>query len=74
MIARIFHGDGQPHDWELPPAPPWRQFSGAPVVTSPHEADWAARYPNDLERARTYQHRAVRSNLLTSPSCCAGHC
>ena len=55
MIARIFNGDGQPHDWELPPAPPWRQFSGAPVVTSPHEADWAARYPNDLERARTYQ-------------------
>ncbi len=55
MIARIFNGDGQPHDWELPPAPPWRQFNGAPVVTSPDEADWAARYPNDLERARTYQ-------------------
>jgi MoxR-like ATPase len=55
MIARIFNGDGQPHDWELPPAPPWRQFNGAPVVTRAPEADWAARYPNDLERARTYQ-------------------
>jgi len=55
MIARIFNGDGQPHDWELPPAPPWRQFNGAPIVTSAHEADWATHYPNHLERARTYQ-------------------
>jgi len=64
MIARIFNGDGQPHDWELPPAPPWRQFSGAPVVTSPHEADWAARYPNDLERARTYQAQGREVELV----------
>lgn len=64
MIARIFNGDGQPHDWELPPAPPWRQFSGAPVVTSPHEADWAARYPNDLERARTYQPQGREVELV----------
>jgi MoxR-like ATPase len=55
MITRIFSGDGQPHDWELPPAPPWRQFNGTPVVTLPHDADWAAQYPNDLERARTYR-------------------
>ena len=33
MISRVFNGDGQPHDWELPPAPPWRHFSGGPVVT-----------------------------------------
>ncbi len=64
MIARIFNGDGQPHDWELPPAPPWRQFSGAPVVTSQHEADWAARYPNDLERARTYQAQGREIELV----------
>ena len=64
MIARIFNGDGQPHDWELPPAPPWRQFSGAPVVISPHEADWAARYPNDLERARTYQPQGREVELV----------
>lgn len=64
MIARIFNGDGQPHDWELPPAPPWRQFSGAPVVPSPHEADWAARYPNDLERARTYQAQGREVELV----------
>jgi MoxR-like ATPase len=55
MISRIFQGDGQPHDWELPPAPPWRQFNGAPVVTAPPETDWAVRHPNDLERARTYR-------------------
>ena len=55
MIARIFNGDGQPHDWELPPTPPWRQFNGAPVVASPREVNWAARYPNVLERARTYR-------------------
>lgn len=54
MIARIFNGNGQPHDWELPPAPPWRQFNGVPAVPSPRQTDWAARFPNDLERARTY--------------------
>jgi MoxR-like ATPase len=64
MMARIFNGDGQPHDWELPPAPPWRQFSGAPVVISPHEADWAARHPNDLERARTYQAQGREVELV----------
>ncbi len=40
MIARIFHGDGESHDWDLPPAPPWRQFNGAPIVPPPHETDW----------------------------------
>lgn len=55
MTGRIFNGDGQPHDWELPSAPPWRQFNGAPVVTAPPVTDWAARHPNDLERARTYR-------------------
>jgi MoxR-like ATPase len=55
MTSRIFNGDGQPHDWELPPAPPWRLFNGGPVVPSPEGEDWAAHYPNDLERARTYR-------------------
>jgi MoxR-like ATPase len=55
MIARIFRGDGEPHDWHLPPAPPWRQFNGAPVVSAPHRADWAEQYQNDFERARTYR-------------------
>jgi MoxR-like ATPase len=55
MIARIYNGDGQPHDWELPPAPPWRQFNGAPVVSPLYDPDWAAQYPNILERARTYR-------------------
>jgi MoxR-like ATPase len=55
MIERIFNGDCRPHDWELPPAPPWRQFNGAPIVTSAHGVDLAVHYPNDLERARTYQ-------------------
>src|SRR5262245_42218391 len=55
MITRIFQGNGQPHDWEVPPAPPWRQFNGAPVVAPPHEADWATLSPNDMERARTYR-------------------
>ena len=55
MSARVFNGDGQTHDWELPPAPPWRQFNGGPVVTSSPDADWAARSPNDIERALAYQ-------------------
>jgi len=33
-------------------------------VTSPHEADWAARYPNDLERARTYQAQGREVELV----------
>jgi MoxR-like ATPase len=64
MITRIFNGDGQPHEWELPPAPPWRQFSGGPVVPSPHEADWADKYPNDLERAHTYQAQGREVELV----------
>jgi MoxR-like ATPase len=64
MTATIFNGDGQPHDWELPLAPPWRQFNGEPVVSSPHEADWAARYPNDFERARTYQPQGREVELV----------
>ncbi|MGD0703756.1 MAG: MoxR family ATPase [Trebonia sp.] len=55
MIDRIFNGDGEPHDWELPPAPPWRQFNGTPVVPQPYEGDWAELYQNDFERARTYR-------------------
>ena len=64
MTSTIFNGDGQPHDWALPPAPPWRQFNGAPVVDSSHEADWAARYPNDLERARTYRAESREVELV----------
>jgi len=64
MMTRIFNGDGHPHDWELPPAPPWRQFGGGPVVVSPEEADWAARFPNDLERARTYQAQGREVELV----------
>jgi MoxR-like ATPase len=64
MIARIFNGDGQPHDWELPPEPPWRTFSGGPVVPSPQQEDWADRYPNDLERARTYQAQGREVELI----------
>jgi MoxR-like ATPase len=51
----IFNGKGKPHDWQLPPAPPWRQFNGAPVVPTPHQADWARLYQNDVERARAYR-------------------
>ena len=55
MSERIFRGDGLPHDWELPPAPPWREFNGEPVVAQPYDPDWSVRHPNDLERARTYR-------------------
>jgi MoxR-like ATPase len=64
MIGEFFNGDGQPHDWELPPAPPWRQFNGGPVVSSPRAADWAAQYPNDLERARTYRAESREVELV----------
>lgn len=31
----IYHGTGEDHPWQLPPAPPWRQFTG----TSPAPPD-----------------------------------
>lgn len=55
MGQPIFLGDGIPHDWELPPAPPWRQFNGEPVVEQPYDPDWPGTRPNELERARTYR-------------------
>ncbi|WBB93441.1 MoxR family ATPase [Verrucosispora sp. WMMC514] len=55
MTGQIFRGNGEPHDWDMPPAPPWRQFRGQPIVEHPYHDNWAADYPNELERARTYQ-------------------
>ncbi|MFI7067099.1 AAA family ATPase [Kribbella sp. NPDC050124] len=54
MTTRTFRGDGRPHDWSLPPAPPWRQFDGGPVVPPPTADDESALSPNDEERAQTY--------------------
>lgn len=51
----MFHGDGAPHDWQLPPAPPWRQFNGAPIVEATYDEDWATQRPNDLQRAQAYR-------------------
>src|SRR5690349_6773243 len=50
----VFHGSGQPHDWTMPPPPPWRAFNGGPVMAMPNE-DWWRRRPVDLERAKAYQ-------------------
>ncbi|MFF8691902.1 AAA family ATPase [Streptomyces sp. NPDC002431] len=43
---RLFHGDGEPRDVALPPAPPWRRFTperpdrpGMPYVIEPGHAD-----------------------------------
>ncbi|WP_328334699.1 MoxR family ATPase [Kribbella sp. NBC_00382] len=55
MSEPIFSGNGIPHEWKLPPAPPWRQFNGGPVVEPPSAGDVRELYPNDLERARTYR-------------------
>ena len=55
MSEQIFRGDGTPHEWQLPPAPPWRQFNGGPVVDIALETEWAERHPNELERARAYR-------------------
>jgi MoxR-like ATPase len=55
MARPIFRGDGVPHDWDLPPAPPWRRFTGGPPVGRVYDEDWADQHPNDVERARTYR-------------------
>ncbi|GAA0504401.1 ATPase AAA [Paractinoplanes deccanensis] len=59
----IFRGSGEPHEWELPPAPPWRNFSAAPSLRLDGD-DWWQRNPIDLERARTYQPEARELEAL----------
>ncbi|WP_328383556.1 MoxR family ATPase [Micromonospora zamorensis] len=66
MTAQIFRGDGQPHDWELPPAPPWRQFRGEPIVEHPYHDNWAQDHPNELERAHTYQAHSREIELVNA--------
>lgn len=61
---QIFTGSGTPHDWELPPAPPWRQFRGEPMATPSYDDDWAERHPNELERARTFRASAREIDLV----------
>jgi MoxR-like ATPase len=51
----MFQGDGVQRDWQLPPAPPWRQFNGEPIVEATYDEDWATQRPNDLQRARAYR-------------------
>jgi MoxR-like ATPase len=51
----VFRGDRTPHDWVQPPEPPWRRFHGEALPGPTYDADWAQRYPQDLERARTYR-------------------
>lgn len=35
----IYHGDGEPHSWKVPPSPPWRRFAGRPTPRPrPYEA------------------------------------
>lgn len=46
----LFHGDGQRRAWTEPPVPPWRQFSGSPLVPR----QWEAIGPTEVERAQTY--------------------
>ncbi|GIM92006.1 AAA family ATPase [Paractinoplanes toevensis] len=59
----VFRGTGTPHDWELPPAPPWRNFSAASSLQL-DEDGWWDRNPIDLERARTYQPEARELEAL----------
>lgn len=51
---RIFHGNGECHDWVEPPAPPWRRFSGGPPLTLTLPSGWESSRPGELERAQTY--------------------
>lgn len=59
----IFKGDGNPHDWELPPAPPWRTFNGRPLVSYTSDGDGDVR-PNIRERAITYRADAREVELV----------
>jgi MoxR-like ATPase len=45
-------GDGQPHDWTPPPAPPWRQFDGKVEEPSPTESDAGVEHSARDQRLR----------------------
>jgi MoxR-like ATPase len=64
VTPKIFRGDGIPHSWEIPPAPPWRQFGGGPAIERLYDDDWAKRYPADLERATAYRANAKEIELV----------
>jgi len=54
----IYRGTGEPHGWRdadlLPPAPPWRQFDGGPVLPAPLSIAGALS-PAGLHRAAHYR-------------------
>jgi MoxR-like ATPase len=64
MSEQIFRGIGEPHTWDVPEAPPWRRFTGGPVVEQPFDDDWEDRHPNELERARTYRSQPEEVELV----------
>jgi MoxR-like ATPase len=51
----IFRGDGQLRQWTDPPAPPWRKFTGGPLVTLAADAEGEWQRPADIERAEAYR-------------------
>jgi MoxR-like ATPase len=64
MSVNVFRGNGLPHEWEPPPAPPWRRFNGGPLVPVTYDDDWASHHPAELERARTYRAAAEEVELV----------
>ncbi|MBM2616250.1 MoxR family ATPase [Actinoplanes sp. LDG1-06] len=59
----VFSGSGEQREWVLPEPPPWRRFTGGPLVEPPG-ADWWEHRPADLERALAYQPTAREVELV----------
>jgi MoxR-like ATPase len=65
----IYLGDGGPHDGieELPPPPPWRSFSGGPLIEPRFAPDEAvARRLGAQERARAYRATESAINMVNT--------
>jgi MoxR-like ATPase len=59
----VFQGTREPHDWTVPATPPWRRFTGGPLLPLP-PTDQLAQRPADLDRAKAYQADAKEVELV----------
>ncbi len=65
---QIYRGTGEPHDGidRLPPAPPWREFDGEPVLDPPRGGAFVPRRLGDQRRASAYRGHPDEVDMVNS--------
>ena len=62
----IFQGDGVRRPWSMPPTPPWRAFTGGPVLDPVRLADDTRRRLGHETRATTYRASEQEVELINA--------